>query len=764
MINRKNISRLIVIFLISYFIFPLLTLAKAAKITNTTLWNASLKSNAGNLGYGNGKYNTKGYSNNPRELKYIGGFFDNTNNWRVFCIEPGAHFNNNATHTFSTVNTKIPSLSNGWKISKDTETELRKVMSCWYTANNLKTNHNMDDTTAAQNNSAYVIATQAIVWELVTGERTSIGATSILGGDYKPNKKVTGSLYDQIAKRTGVFNAYKSILRCSARYEIGGPNGVPNWATISSLKGTNKQPLNYDSKTGKYTATFSHNASLAKTTLYNYYTFGINGKTANCKAGATVGNITCKCNGEKCIFTSSKPIDVSNTAKITFKYSYKDDAKSALNTVPTYYYSGNDGGALQKVMSGSLPHEYYLYLYTPQYQLKVNKVDEAKKPLSGINFDIYKGNCDSASNKIGTITTNTSGVATYNKISSVGDYCLRETNTPDGYSPAKDTKITVKKEHIVGSKTYATVTIENKKTSLNMDKYTIKDGQRVKLKDDYCTKTVCEEENNRENGPIFEITKDGKKVCVTNEKAGVEDGKYVFSSLSETCASGTTNKIKTCEGVFSILGIPAGKYTVTETAAACGTTLPENASMTVEVKAGSNTSVTMENGVSGIVFHKKNENGILLDGGKYTLQKKEDGIYKDILLKNVSGMEYTYSSDLTEETGTYLLSTIGGVLNVKQLPVGDYRFVEKEAPSGYTAIQDKDSTATFTINDKYAKNDEYQNVSLINRKNKVEGSNDSAELLVTIITGRRVINYVLIITSLAALLIILLLLRRKYKK
>lgn len=755
--SKKNVLRLIVIFLISYFVFPSLAFA-AVNIKNTTLWNASLKKNNGHLDYGNGTYNTKGYSNNPRELKYIGGFqLTDSTKRRVFCIEPGAHFNNNATHSFSTVSGKIPSLSNGWKITTATETELRKVMSCY-----------IDDSSTAKVNSAYIVATQAIVWELVTGERTSIGATSILGGDYKPNKKVTSSLYDQIAKRTGVFNAYKSILRCAARYEIGGPDGVATWGTVSTNKTKNQQTLNYDSKTKKYTATFSHNASLAKTTLYNYYSFAINGKEVACRStnGATSGNISCKCDGAKCTFASTKPIASSNAAQITFKYAYKDDAKSKLNETPTYYYSGNDGGALQKVMSGSLPHVYYLNLYTPQYQLKVTKTDDSKpaKKLSGINFDIYKGACNTTSSKIATITTNASGVATYNKLNEVGDYCLKETNTPDGYSPAKDTKITVKKEHVAGSSKYAEVTIVNEKTSLNMEKYTIKDGQRVKLTGDYCEKQVCEEENNRENGPIFEITKDGKKVCVTSEKAGVEDGKYVFSSLSETCASGTTNKIKTCKGDFSILGIPAGKYTVTETATACGTTLPENASMTVEVKAGSNTPVTMENGVSGIVFHKKNENGILLDGGKYTLQKKEDGIYKDILLKNVSGMEYTYSSDLTEETGTYLLSTIDGVLNVKQLPVGDYRFVEKEAPSGYTAIQDKDSTATFTINDKYAKNDEYQNVSLINRKNKVEGSNDSAELLVTIITGRRVINYVLIITSLAALLIILLLLRRKYKK
>ena len=76
-------------------------------------------------------------------------------------------------------------------------------------------------------------------------------------------------------------------------------------------------------------------------------------------------------------------------------------------------------------------------------------------------------------------------------------------------------------------------------------------------------------------------------------------------------------------------------------------------------------------------------------------------------------------------------------------------------------IKDKDSTAPFTISD--ASNSDIQ-VNLTNKKAKLEGSSDSAELIVTIITGRKVINYVLVIGGLAVLLVALIILRNKSKK
>lgn len=71
-------------------------------------------------------------------------------------------------------------------------------------------------------------------------------------------------------------------------------------------------------------------------------------------------------------------------------------------------------------------------------------------------------------------------------------------------------------------------------------------------------------------------------------------------------------------------------------------------------------------------------------------------------MKHDSGSVYSYVEKLEDgSTGaTYELETNSGLLQVKHLPIGEYRFVEKQAPEGYDIIKDKDSRATFTISDK----------------------------------------------------------------
>ena len=180
----------------------------------------------------------------------------------------------------------------------------------------------------------------------------------------------------------------------------------------------------------------------------------------------------------------------------------------------------------------------------------------------------------------------------------------------------------------------------------------------------------------------------------------------------------------------------------------------------------------MYNGVTGVVFNKINENGILISGGKFALQKKINGVYKDLQMKHESGAIYSYidQEDKNANSNSYIMETNNGVINIKNLPQGEYRFVEKEAPDGYDLIKDKDSKATFTISDKGItekkgeNSDNFYQVKLVNKQTKVEGSSDSAELIVTIITGRKVINYVLLIGGLAVLLTVLIIIRKKFKK
>lgn len=751
--SKKIFTRLFITILFVFCLAP--STVFAAKITNTTLWS-SYGNNSGNLGYAQVYYYTKGL-NHQRESKYIPSFYDNDNSKYVFCIEPGATFKSNTSISGYSIGSSKPKLPNGWSIKED---ELKKVLSCW-------------NSEYAEGNNASVVAEQILVWELVTGERYNINATKILGGDYAPyqsngtrylaSDSSKKTLYDLVSARSTVYNAYKAILRCAARFNIT----PPSWATSTTTKGANKQELtSYNDNTQVFSRTFAHGSKL-EPNLFKYYTFQINGKNADCKKGATVDNVTCSCDNTKCTFSTNKEISSSNPVKITFNYTYKDNVSFRLNSFSDKYNTTNyyTKSGYQSLMTGSASKSFYLNIYTdkkPKYQLKVTKKDTAGNPVSGIKFNVYSDS--KATKKIGeTTATDAKGVATYKEIPKIGTYYLKEANNKDGFiTNNKIVTVKVDASHKVGTNSYSLATFTNDYMHLVMNKRT-KDanGKIVTLKGDSCSVKTCPNENNRENGPIFEITKAGKKVCVSEKTSG----NYKLVSIASTCPDGSDNKIKTCNGKFDIEGITSGTYTVTEIATVCGMTLPSNPTKTVTVKANTKTTtITMDNGISGVVFNKLSENGDLLDGGKYALQKKENGVYKDILLKKVSDGVYNYADNLVDgkDGATYILETSEGSINVNGLPVGEYRFVEKQAPEGYAAIKDKDSTAIFTISDK-AKEDYYQ-VNLINQKIKTEGSYDTAELIITIITGRKVLNYVLIFGGLIVLLVALIIIRKKLKK
>ena len=157
-------------------------------------------------------------------------------------------------------------------------------------------------------------------------------------------------------------------------------------------------------------------------------------------------------------------------------------------------------------------------------------------------------------------------------------------------------------------------------------------------------------------------------------------------------------------------------------------------------------------------------NGELLAGGKYALQRKVDGVYKDMLLIENSKGSYTYDSTATSsKTGaTYVIETDEGSALIGKLPTGEYRVVEKEAPEGYELVADKDSTAKVTISDSGSTG--YYLVEMVDRQVTMYGDEASAELVITIITGRTMVNYVAVAGVLIVLLIVAIYLRKKIKK
>lgn len=778
--SKKKLSIIIVSLFVS---FAMVLPVNAAKTTGLTVvekktWNTTLNLN-------NIQYNTKkGNGSLTRQTKNIGGFTinssgsdcnstnptgDNTGgceNARWFCVEPGTPLESGSKVTKAYITDTAPTTQNGWSwdVSGDA-THLSKVLSCWY------------------NNSYSVIATQAIVWEIISEERSTILTDKILSNkDYKPylkdgsstfgSKSGMTTLYEIFSnsgsggkitnstKRKNLYKAYKEVLECAARF-----NKTPS-KTYTNKESSTKNPIkltNYNAKTQTFSTTISDS-------LLNYYTIsdkdGLNASLSNGKLTVSTADLKGK----------------SKTITLQYTYITKNgvDGKShkLRNDGPIKYLVSDNktssGKKPQAMARGSKTLPVYITFTTaaaPKYQIKLTKKDDSnpKKAMSGVKFyicstnNIKAGQTCNNSNKLTTITTDANGVATYNGISTIGQYVAQEVEAPKGYViDSRAGKFNVIDTNVAGTNSFATSNIEfvNKKMHLKMLKRTLDtNGKVIDLPNDTCPKTTCPDGS--KNGPIFTIKSGGKQLCVTK----LSDGLYRFKSLSDSCTD-AEKYIETCKGAFDIELIPAGTYEVTEEAAPCDMTLPSNNKQTVVVKPNTPvTTVTMLNGVTGVVFTKVTENGTKLDGGKFALQRKNNGIYEDMLLVHTAGAIYEYNKNATTETAnaTYLLDTTEGIINVKGLPKGEYRMVEKQAPKGYDPIKEKDSTATVTISDA-AKATDYYQIKLVNQKTQVEGNSDEAEFVVTIKTGRNVINYPIVIGIVVVVLVAAIIIRKKIKK
>lgn len=756
--NKNKIINFALILIISFCIFP--NFIFAVSIKHSKKWTASVENNG--LGFNSVSYYTMGYG--ERLTKNMGGFriIDDKDTKasqdRVFCVEPAVKFVISGTVSGYKATKTAPTTSDGyhWNVSGDEE-HLKKVLSCW------------------TENTESIVATQAIVWELVSEERDGINATEILGnGDYTPHKSdgsVYGnqngitSLYERIKGHKDLYEAYKSVLRCAARFNV-----TPSFSNESdeTAKSSPSKLTSYDDESQTFSKSFKINSSIAPKIL-KYYT--VTSSDSGVKVSKTDTGIT---------ISTTKEISKENPVRITLEYTYKDNGTSRLNSLSEYtdkydkysitYYVKDGDKTYQALARGGRTKISYLYVWTgekPTYQLKVKKTDEYGNPMSGVKFNVYS---DASLNtyKGTTTVTDADGWAKLEGIKKVGKYYLKEASTPDGYKTnSKVVKVTITGDNRVGTDSYAVASevFVNKFMHLNLNKKTVdENGNTIDITDysgNNCTGTY--------NGPTFTLKKNNNDICLVPISG--KPGKY---RLAESCTSqGATKEIKTCTGKFDIEGIKSGCYSITEINAPNGMTLPSNPTQLVCVKKGqSATAAVMYNGVSGVVFNKVTENGELLDGGKYALQKRVNGIYKDILLQHKSGAVYSYVKDLKEqdEKATYILETNNGTINVQNLPTGEYRFVEKQAPDGYDMIKEKDSNATFTISDKGIFGEDgnpvldFYQVKLVNQKSRVKGSYDSAELIVTIITGRKVANYTLIIAGLAVLLTLFIILRNKFKK
>lgn len=684
------------------------------------------------------------------------------NGMHAYCIEPGVEIN--GTSGYSSSNGKSLSSytggyfttnSNSWQyVANDNElTNDRRdliayiltfaqnegdIASSNYNSSNwsnIAKNKASEYQTSKLSNTYKIFAAQGMIWEVVVGERKSFNNA---WPEYGP----TCSFYNVIngknncnkANTTAIKNEYDRIVSAIQNSFYKAPGESSGNKTFKPGGSENVVPLSWNSTTNKYTLTIYD-------TNFKYWEVIESSNATSPDLDVTIGS-------NYITISSDEPIDQDSAKKVGIKIKNKNNKES------TVYVDSN----LQDVVAlGGTTREAYIKVYTPKYQIKINKkADLDNKLLSGAKFNVCTNS--SCTNVLGTITTGSDGTAVYKNIPSPGTYYIKEIEAPDGYElDSTPHEITVSSSNIAGSTSYGTITISNENKEFNLTKMSVDEDGNAVILDDGCG-------TDNYTGPEFEIKENGNSLYFKELSPGIYD-------YANKDTEGAVTKLKTCNGKLKVYTLPNCSYTITETKAPEGLTLPSNPTRTINV-CGSDKNVSFTNGFAGLEFQKKDEDGNFIAGGKFSLQKKENNVYKDVLLKEVDEGTYVYDSNLkeTDEGATYIITTKDGeqegeekgIARITKLPPGEYRISEKEAPEGFELIEDKDSKALVTIKD--SDKGDYYLVEMIDQKINQNGSEASAELVVTITTGRNVPNYVLIISILSVLLILAIILRKRIKK
>lgn len=416
-------------------------------------------------------------------------------------------------------------------------------------------------------------------------------------------------------------------------------------------------------------------------------------------------------------------------------------------------------------------------------QLKLDKTfthNDSKQPVSGMTFDLYKMMDDSQSEadvKIAEITTDADGtwssaahndVAWLNGEQAFGDLAKYYANQSDGV-PAGTYYV---KE--TGS-TFDTVDDIGKVTTFTLDAATLdSDGAHgntfdVTVENSEFNAAVRIAKIDAETGSAI----DGAKFTLEYVKSGsaestvvaadLESGKSYAMNAGMSAVEGTSNADS---GVLEITGLKKGSYTLTETAnqgyavsnkvvAKFTIDNADNATTFDLAKQSDRDAINAtdvdssigENGLTnqslrGTISLTKTaaDDATLLNGVTFKVQHKSNGAWIDVdALQNLqTGNTYAATVEQGSITGiTQDTDGSPGVLMIRNLPWGTYRFVETSPQDGYSG-QDSggllvsgeitlDRNSFGDAGDQDAANAIDHNTSMTNAKTSLTISKSSSE-------------------------------------
>lgn len=264
--------------------------------------------------------------------------------------------------------------------------------------------------------------------------------------------------------------------------------------------------------------------------------------------------------------------------------------------------------------------------------------------------------------------------------------------------------------------------------------------------------------------------RDGEKCSEINTKLTYNDYADTWANFDETLNT-EKNKVEIKQGEALIQYLEYDHcYIIEEVKAPKGYSLPKNeedrytlVTIPKNTEYASDTYKALINKPTPFTFYKYDEYNGLLDGAEFKLQKLDDNKkYHDMTVtKEETENRVYYKAD--ESSDNKIITTKNGSATVYYLEEGQYRIVEV-TPAPGKELSKNPNIATFFVD---SSGNVYGNSIIVN-KSKTEKlevkSSSSAELVVSIQTGQKVIRYGLVIATIVSVITALMIMLRIYNK
>ena len=234
------------------------------------------------------------------------------------------------------------------------------------------------------------------------------------------------------------------------------------------------------------------------------------------------------------------------------------------------------------------------------------------------------------------------------------------------------------------------------------------------------TYTATSSANSTLNSAVtFKIkASNGNWVNATHDSSG----KYTFTR-SDSTATGQNFKLDS-NGKFTVSGLPAGTYTLTETATASGYKKSADVTFTVSDDNTTSTSVVNTQNTGNVTITKTAKDA---DGKTYTATSTANSSLNSAVTFKIKASngnwvnathdgsgKYTFTRADSTATGQNFKLDKNGKFNISGLPTGTYTLMETTTASGYT----KSADVKFTVSA-----DNTTSTSVVNTQNNSSRQN-----------------------------------------